>query len=155
MPARFSSKRSDTSYAAFSRRLAPLARPDDVVVLLLTGLLLRRQHLEVPDLDAGLRMLFRSRHIHLLFAGLLNLAIGLRFALPVAARARRIAVAGSVLLLVSLFLLFTAFVLEPMGSGRFGPVRALGVLAACLGVISHSLAASTRRIAWAATSCSR
>ena len=118
-----------------------------VVVFLVTGLYLRRQHLEVPGVDAAPRMLFRSRHVYLLFARLLKRAIGVRFALPAAARARRIAVGGSIFLLVSPLLRFTAFVLEPMSSGRFGPASALGVFAAFLGVISHSLAAWTRPIA--------
>jgi hypothetical protein len=57
-----------------------------IAVFLATGVVLRRHHLDLLALDSGLRLLFRSRHVYLLFSGLLNLAMGLRFGLPPAGR---------------------------------------------------------------------
>jgi hypothetical protein len=110
-----------------------------IAVFLVTGVVLRRNHLNLLALDSGLRLLFRSRHVYLLFSGLLNLAIGLRFALPPAARGAVVALVGSILILTSPFFLAAAFVLEPMTSGTVGPVSTLGVAAAFSGVLGYSL----------------
>jgi hypothetical protein len=110
-----------------------------VALFLVTGLIMRRQHLELLTVGSGLRMLFRSRHVYLLFSGLVNLAVGLRFALPSSGRGSRIALVGSILTLLSPLLLAAAFFSEPMASGRAGPVSALGVFVAFLGVGSYSL----------------
>ena len=45
-------------------------------LFLVTGVLMRRQHLHLLPPDSGLRVLFRSRHVYLLFSGLVNLALG-------------------------------------------------------------------------------
>ena len=108
-------------------------------LFLLTGVLMRRQHLHLLPADSGLRMLFRSRHVYLLFSGLVNLALGMRFLLPPAGRGSMVALVGSILALASPVLLAAAFFIEPMGSGQFGPVSALGVFAAFLGVLAYSL----------------
>jgi hypothetical protein len=108
-------------------------------LFLVTGVLMRRQHLHLLPPDSGLRMLFRSRHIYLLFSGLVNLALGLRFILPPSGRGSMLARVGSVLALASPVLLAAAFFVEPMGSGQVGPVSALGVFAAFLGVLAYSM----------------
>jgi hypothetical protein len=84
-------------------------------------------------------MLFRSRHIYLLFSGLVNLSIGMRFVLPSTGRGSLTALAGSLLTLTAPVLLAAAFFLEPMGSGQAGPVSALGIFAAFAGVLGYSL----------------
>ena len=110
-----------------------------IAVFLITGVLMRRHHLNLLALDSGMRLLFRSRHVYLLFSGLLNLAIGLRFALPPAGTGALVALIGSILILISPFLLGAAFVLEPLTSGTVGPVSTLGVIAAFSGVLGYSL----------------
>ena len=114
-------------------------------LFLVTGILLRRHHVHLLPVDSGLRMLFRSRHVYLLFSGLVNLSLGLRFVLPAPGRGSSLALVGSSLTLVSPALLAIAFFLEPMGSGQFGPVSFLGVIAAFVGVLSYTL--GTWRIA--------
>jgi hypothetical protein len=87
---------------------------------LASGLYMRTLHLEQLPLDAGLRILYRSRHVYLLFSGLLNVAVGLRFAIPSTGPGSRVALAGSLLLLLSPALMVVAFVSEPIASGRLG-----------------------------------
>ena len=108
-------------------------------LFLLTGVLLRRHHVHLLPVDSGLRLLFRSRHVYLLFSGLVNLSLGLRFVLPNSGRGRPLALGGSLLTLASPVLLAAAFFLEPMGSGQFGPMSGFGVIAAFVGVLSYAL----------------
>jgi hypothetical protein len=110
-----------------------------VALFLVTGLIMRRQHLELLSVDSGLRMLFRSRHVYLLFSGLVNVTVGLGFVLPSSGRGSRFALSGSILMLLSPLLLAAAFFLEPMASGRAGRLSALGVFVAFLGVGAYSL----------------
>jgi hypothetical protein len=116
-----------------------------VLVFLGTGVIMRRQHLELLPADSSLRLLFRSRHIYLLFSGLLNLVVGLRFVLPSVGRGRHVAPIGSALILLSPVLLLAAFFLEPMGSKNIGPVSAYGVFASFLGVLFYSIGSWRRQ----------
>src|SRR5690349_14407901 len=85
-----------------------------VLVFFSTGIVMRLHHLDqLPD-DSGLRMLFRSRHIYMLFSGLLNIAIGLRYWVPIAGRGSRIGIAGSLLLMLSPVLMALGFFSGPL-----------------------------------------
>jgi hypothetical protein len=110
-----------------------------IALFFATGLLMCWHHVAQLPADSGLRMLFRSRHIYLLFSGLVNLSLGMGFVLPSTGRGSRIALAGSVLTLSAPVLLATAFFLEPVRSGQAGPVSTLGIFAAFIGVLSYSL----------------
>jgi hypothetical protein len=110
-----------------------------IALFLVTGALMRSHHVHLLPVDSALRMLFRSRHIYLLFSGLINVSVGLRFVLPSSGRGSRAALAGSVLTLTSPVLFAVAFFLEPMHSGRLSPVSRFGVFAAFLGVLLYSL----------------
>jgi hypothetical protein len=111
-----------------------------IALFIATGFILRHHHIHLLPVDSGLRMLFRSRHVYLLFSGLVNLSLGLRFVLPASGRGSLLAPVGSVLTLASPVLLAVAFFREPMSSGQFGPLSALGVFAAFLGVLGYSVA---------------
>jgi hypothetical protein len=111
-----------------------------VAVFIATGLVMLRQNVDMLPLDSGLRLLFRSRHLYLLFAGLVNLGVGLRFVLPPMGKTRTAAVIGSVLTLLSPPLLFAAFVLEPLTSATPGLASSLGCYAAFGGVLLYSFA---------------
>jgi hypothetical protein len=110
-----------------------------IVLFVFTGLLMRKHHVALLPADSGLRMLFRSRHIYLLFSGLVNLSLGMRFVLPSTGRGSRIALAGSLLTLAAPVLLAAAFFLEPLASGQAGPVSALGIFSAFAGVLAYCL----------------
>src|SRR5262249_60781011 len=76
-------------------------------------------------LDDTRRMLFRSTHIYLLFAALLNLALGLYLVAAPAARRRRLGYARSALVVVAPALLGGAvFVEAPPGTPPRAPSRA-------------------------------
>ena len=115
-----------------------------VGAFLVTGLVMYGHEPPLSSLDWGDRLLFRSRHIYILAAGLVNLALGLRYALPEGARRRGAAIAGSLLALASTVLLFFAFFAEPMAGRGPGLLSAYGLYALFGGVMLQS-AANLRR----------
>jgi hypothetical protein len=107
---------------------------------LVTGMVMYAHEPPLSAMDWGDRLLFRSRHIYILCAGLVNLSLGLHYALPAAGARRGVAVAGSVLGLASTALLFFAFFAEPMAGREPGTLSAFGLYALFTGVIALSLA---------------
>ena len=115
-----------------------------VAAFLLTGLIMLGHEPALSTLDWGERLLFRSRHIYILCAGLVNLAMGVHYLLPERAMRRGAVIAGSLLTLASAVLLFFAFFAEPMAGRPAGELSALGLFALFGGVVLHT-AASLRR----------
>jgi hypothetical protein len=115
-----------------------------VGAFLVTGLVMYGHEPPLSALDPGDRLLFRSRHIYILCAGLVNLALGVRYALPSGSVRPGAAVMGSVLALVSSALLFFAFFAEPMAARGPGPLSAAGLYALFAGVVLHAAACLRR-----------
>jgi len=107
---------------------------------LVTGMVMYAHAPPMSAMDWGDRLLFRSRHIYILCAGLVNLSLGQHYALPVGAARRAAAVAGSVLALASAALLFFAFFAEPMAGRGPGTLSLSGLYALFAGVIALALA---------------
>jgi hypothetical protein len=111
-----------------------------VGAFLVTGLVMYGHEPPLSTLGWSDRLLFRSRHIYILAAGLVNLALGLRYALPEGAGRRGAAIAGSLLALASTVLLFFAFFAEPMAGREPGLLSAWGLYALFGGVMLQSAA---------------
>ena len=111
-----------------------------VGAFLVTGLVMFGHQPPLSSLDWDVRLLFRSRHIYILSAGLVNLALGLRYALPDGAARRGAAIAGSLFVLASAVLLFFAFFAEPMAGREPGVLSAYGLFALFGGVMLQSAA---------------
>jgi len=105
-----------------------------VAAFLVTGMIMYAHEPPLSTMDWGNRLLFRSRYIYILCAGLVNLSLGLRYALPEGAVRRGAAAAGSLLALASAVLLFFAFFAEPMAGREPGPLSAFGLYALFGGV---------------------
>ncbi len=110
-----------------------------VVAFLITGLLMSTHDPPVMSMDWGERLLFRSRHIYLLCAGLVNLALGAHYLLPDRAARRSAAIVGSLLSLASAVMLFFAFFAEPMAGRWPGRTSGLGLFALFGGVMLYAL----------------
>lgn len=109
-----------------------------LITFLATGHYMR--YVRVPpveELDPGLRMLIRSRHIYLLFSALLNLAAAGR---DVSRAPRWLVAPGGFLLLISPVIFTTAFVME--GEVFHSPtgLSQLGVQAAFAGALCYVVA---------------
>lgn len=109
-----------------------------IVIFLLTGQYMEYVHArQLPD---GVRMLYRSRHIYILLAGLLNLAIGTHFVPQPRGWRRTIQIVGTILIVLSPALLLAGFFSEPHLSPDKTTVAALGIFSIALGTLMHALA---------------
>lgn len=117
-----------------------------VLAFLVTGMIMRMHEPPVAAMEWAERLLFRSRHIYLLGAGLVNLAIGIHYALPEKGFRFGAAVAGSLFVLASAILLFFAFFAEPMAGRMPGPLSGLGLISLFSGVMLYA-AVSIRKSA--------
>jgi hypothetical protein len=106
-----------------------------VGAFLVTGMVMSGHEPPLPSLDWGERLLFRSRHIYLLAAGLVNLSLGARYALPGSGAGAAAAVAGSLFALASAPMLFFAFFAEPMAGRGPGQLSAWGLYVLFAGVL--------------------
>jgi hypothetical protein len=116
-----------------------------VVAFLISGQIMGRHEPPVAAMEWGERLLFRSRHIYLLCAGLVNLAIGVHYLLPSHGARRAAAAIGSLLVLASALLLFFAFFAEPMAGRLPGVVSSVGLFALFGGVLLYTLACLRRQ----------
>ena len=116
-----------------------------IVAFLITGMLMNAHEPPVMKMAWDQRLLFNSRHIYLMSAGLVNLAMGIHYLLP-PARTRQVAAAfGSLLALGSAVMLFFAFFAEPMAGRLPGGVSGYGLFALFGGVLLYSLASLVGR----------
>ena len=111
-----------------------------VAAFLVTGLVMYGHEPALSTMDWGDRLLFRSRHIYILAAGLANLALGVNYGLPDGSARRGAAAAGSLMALASTALLFFAFFAEPMAGREPGRLSAYGLFALFGGVVLYTLA---------------
>jgi hypothetical protein len=84
-----------------------------VVTFLITGQVMRHHSPPMTALSDSVRLMYRSRHIYILGAALVNLMLGLYFEWRPQGWRRMLQSIGSVLLLISPALLVLAFALEP------------------------------------------
>jgi hypothetical protein len=110
-----------------------------VLVFLGTGAYMRATFPAAWRGDAGMRMMFRSAHVYILLAALLNILAGL--SASAGASRPRVRLAGSILMLLPPALFTLAFFTDP-APDRFGrPVVLVGVVAAAAGTLLLSLSA--------------
>jgi len=115
-----------------------------VAAFLVTGQVMGRLDPPVAAMEWAERLLFRSRHIYILAAGLVNVAIGVHYRLPEGTARKVAATAGSLLVLASALLLFFAFFAEPMAGHWPGALSALGLYAVFGGVLLYAIASLRR-----------
>ena len=115
-----------------------------IVVFLGTGQLMDHWNMDAMPIESALRQLYRSRHIYLLFSGLVNVAVSMRFVLPASGEGSRVAVMGSLLMLASPAFLAGAFFVEPPRLGHTTFLTIVGVFASYLGLLCYCL--GTRKI---------
>jgi hypothetical protein len=111
-----------------------------VAIFLASGVAMLLMFPAVYQSNQAIRYLYRANHIYILFAGLLNLAIG-AYVSPSHAPFRRITqLWGSVLLLPAPFVLVWAFTVEPIHVTPSRPLTLAGVVLCFAGVGFHFLA---------------
>jgi amino acid transporter len=109
-----------------------------LVAFLLTG-----QYMDYLDVRSGAlgdatRMMFRSRHIYVLLAGLVNLAVGTYFVRRAGGWRRTLQTVGSVLVLAAPFLLLAAFFTEPGQPGLRRQFTLPAIIILAVGTLLHA-----------------
>lgn len=116
-----------------------------ILIFVATGQVMRWHDPPLAEFDAAARLMFRSRHIYILTAGLVNLMLGLYAQAWPSGWRRIVQWAGSALLLPAPALLVLAFFTEPRRG--FQPemwASAAGLYALAGGCALHALAAIGR-----------
>lgn len=109
-------------------------------VLVILAFLLTGQFMEfhgVREMDDGARMMFRSRHIFILLAGLINLGVGVYFVYWRERWRKVLQMTGSILLIIAPLMLTVAFFYEPTLKGLQRPLTLPAIVALLVGVFCH------------------
>jgi choline-glycine betaine transporter len=110
-----------------------------VIVFLLTGQYMDRYLHHLKGMPDGPRMLFRTRHIFILLAGLLHVAIGAYFTSQSTQTRRLMQMLGSVLMVVATVLFVLAFFYEPKLADLKTPLSHWGMYSIFAGTLLHLL----------------
>jgi hypothetical protein len=110
-----------------------------VVVFLFTGQYMDRYFNHLEGMPDGPRLLYRTRHIFILLAGLLNLGIGTYFRYRESSGLRIMQVLGSALIVAATSLFVLAFFYEPKLSDLHTPLSHWGMYAIAAGTVLHLL----------------
>ena len=107
-----------------------------LVAFIVSGRYMRAHFPAAYEGQEAIRFLYRANHLYVMFASLLNVAVGRYLVQSATAWRRRLQLAGSLAILVAVPMLIAAFVREPhLGS----PVRPI-TLAGCIVTLAGGLA---------------
>ncbi len=108
-----------------------------VLSFLLTGQYMDKFYNHLDGMPDAPRLLYRTRHIFILLAGLLNLALGAYFTYRIQTWRRIIQVLGSLLIFAASFLFLVAFFYEPKLSDLHTPLTHWGTYTIAAGALLH------------------
>ena len=117
------------------------------LIFLVTGLLLRFHFTPRYESNHLVRMMFRSIHIYILLAGLLNIAFGIYLAMSDSTRRRATQLFGSICILAAPVILIAAFFYEPVRESLERHVTLIGIVLLSVGTMSHLIAGLGRSAA--------
>jgi hypothetical protein len=112
-----------------------------LVIFVLTGQYMDKFHEHLRNTPDAARLLFRSRHIYLLLASLINIVLGVYLARGLTAWRNRLQTLGSLLLLLAPALLLYAFFTEPFRGGWQFAASFYGIIFLLAGTLLHLLSA--------------
>ena len=102
-----------------------------MLAFLLTGQYMDKYHNHLAGMPDGPRLLYRTRHIFILLAGLLNLGMGAYFTYQGEAWRRTMQLLGSLLIFAASFLFLIAFFYEPNLTNLHTPLSHWGTYPHC------------------------
>jgi hypothetical protein len=117
-----------------------------LIAFILTGQYMDRVHAHLVGMPDGPRLLYRSAHIYLLFAALLNLLLSGYLRLARQRSVRLVQQAASVALLVLPVLFAVAFFREPAMVGLERPWARAGIYLSLGAVLAHVLAQGVAKL---------
>ena len=123
------------------RRLHLIVGILGVIAFVLSGQVMKRHHPPMIQLSAEVRMMYVSRHIYLLGASLVNVALGLYLQARAEAWRKILQWAGSLLILLAPVALAMAFLSEPaLGMTGRSWQSHFGLIGLFAGVMAHVVA---------------
>lgn len=111
-----------------------------VVIFLLTGQYMEFRYGEWVGVDDATRMMYRSRHIYIVLAGLINIAMGLHFTWHSRRWRKRLQAVGSSLILIAPFALIAAFFYEPAAGALHKSITTPAIVSLFAGTLLHLIA---------------
>ena len=123
-----------------ARRLHLAVGAAALVAFVLTGQYMDRVHAHLDGMADAPRMLYRSAHIYLLFASLINLLLGVYLRAAGDAVGRLLQLAGSVALLATPVLFAIAFFTEPALDELVRPWARPAIYLSLAGTLAHVVA---------------
>ena len=105
-----------------------------------TGLYMDRMYDHLRGMSDARRMLFRSDHIYLLLAAVLNLALGIYATPRLRVVSRMLQTIGSIAIIAAPFLFLAAFFTEPWMANLARPWTRPAIYAVFSGGLAHLLA---------------
>ncbi|MBV9926413.1 MAG: hypothetical protein JOZ96_15450 [Acidobacteria bacterium] len=121
------------------KRLHLIVGVATLVAFLLTGQYMDYLNVRANALGETARVMFRSRHIYLLLAGLVNLGLGAYFSYRGRGWRRHLQLLGSALVLVAPLLMLAAFFAEPAEPGLRRHFTLPAVVILSVGTLLHAL----------------
>lgn len=116
-----------------------------VIAFLLTGQYMDRYYNHMSGVADAPRLLYRTRHIFILLAGLLNLGIAAYFTDRPQLWRRSLQVSGSGLIIVASLLFIAAFFYEPGLRDLHTPLTKWGAYAIVAGTLFHLLSGVSQK----------
>ena len=117
-----------------------------VVVFLLTGQYMDKLYNHMVGVPDAQRLLFRTRHIFILLAGLLNLGIGAYFTYRVETWRRTIQLVGSLFIFAASCLFVIAFFYEPNLGDLHTPLSHWGTYTIAAGALLHVISGMRQKL---------
>ena len=111
------------------------------IAFLLTGQYMDKYHNHLKGMPDGIRMLYRTRHIFILLAGLLNIGIGSYFTYRTLSWGVALQILGSVLVVIASVLFVIAFFYEPTLTELKTPLSHWGMYSILAGTSLHFFSA--------------
>lgn len=93
----------------------------------------------MDEVDDGMRMMLRSRHIYILLAGLVNIGVGAYFSYRTKLWRRILQGVGSILIILAPLLLILAFFYEPRLENLQRTLTLPGIVSLFTGALLHLL----------------
>jgi hypothetical protein len=110
-----------------------------LIAFLLTGQYMDKYHNHMVGVPDGIRLLYRTRHIFILLASLINLGIAAYFTTRLPLVHRILQLIGSGLIFMASLLFIVAFFYEPGLSGLYTPLSHWGAYSMVAGIVLHLL----------------
>jgi len=117
-----------------------------VLAFLLTGQYMDKFFNHLHGMPDAPRLLFRTRHIFILLAGLLNLGIGAYFTDRIEIWQRTLQLLGSLLIFTASILFLIAFFYEPNSGSLRTPLSHWGTYTIATGAVLHVISGARRRV---------